>query len=99
MDTQKLSVSVTNQIVDRSELDSHADICCAGANTAGIYYTGTKVNVQPFTNTYQAIKDIPVAQVATAYDCPPTGRTFLLIVNEALYFGKKVPFTLLRPNQ
>jgi hypothetical protein len=83
MDTRRLSSA--NQTVDRAELDSQADTCSAGANTAILEYTGTKVSLQPFTNTYKAIKDIPVAMVATVYDCPKTGHAYLLILKEALY--------------
>jgi hypothetical protein len=97
MDTRKLSSA--NQTLDRAELDSHADTCWAGANTTVLEYTGTKVSIQPFTNKYKAIKDILVATVAMVYDCPKTGRTYLLILNEALYIGKKLQYTLLCPNQ
>jgi hypothetical protein len=37
--------------------------------------------------------------VATAYDCPNTGATFVLITNEALYFGDYLSFSLISPNQ
>jgi hypothetical protein len=43
--------------------------------------------------------DVPVATVATAYDCPTTGKTHILVINEALYFGDKMSNTLLCPNQ
>jgi hypothetical protein len=37
--------------------------------------------------------------VATAYDCPTSGATYVLIINEALYFGDSLPFSLISPNQ
>lgn len=54
----------------KSELDSHADTCCAGANTALIEFTGETVKVQPFSPEYDSYDDVPIATVATAYDDP-----------------------------
>jgi hypothetical protein len=51
MDMRKLTA--TKKLVERSELDSHADTCCAGANATVLKYTGAKVSVQPFTDTYK----------------------------------------------
>ena len=45
------------------------------------------------------MEDIPIVTVATAYDCPTTGRVFVLVINEALYFGDKMQHSLLCPNQ
>jgi hypothetical protein len=62
--------------------------------------TGKVVSVSPFCDSqYQSIEDVPVATVATAYDCPVTGKVHILVINEALYFGEKMKNTLLCPNQ
>ena len=37
--------------------------------------------------------------MATAYECPTSSSTFVLIINEALYFGESLKFSLLSPNQ
>jgi hypothetical protein len=47
--------------LNQSELDSHTDTCVAGANTVVMELTDIKVNVSPFSDSYQAIKDIPIA--------------------------------------
>jgi hypothetical protein len=52
--------------LNQSELDSHADTCVAGANTRVMDYTDTKVSVSPFSDSYEAIKDVPIAMVAMA---------------------------------
>jgi hypothetical protein len=83
----------------RMDLDSHADTCCAGDNTRVVSFTGEQVNVAPFSEAYDALKDIPIATVATVWECPKTMEGFLLIINEALYFGKKLKVSLLCPNQ
>jgi hypothetical protein len=62
----------------QSELDSHADTCVAGANTKVTDYTNTKVSVSPFSDSYEAIKDVPIATVAMAWDDPATGEVTVL---------------------
>jgi len=42
---------------------------------------------------------VPVAKVATAYDHPNTGETFILIFGQALYLGDKLQHNLICPNQ
>ena len=82
------------------ELDTHADTCVAGANTTVLDLTGKTVSVTPFCESeYEAIDEIPVATVATAYDCPATGKVYVLVINEALYFGARMNHSLLCPNQ
>ena len=84
----------------RLELDTHADTCVAGSNTVVLDLTGKTVNVTPFCETaYESMKEIPIATVATAYDCPFTGKVYVLVLNEVLYFGDKMTHTLLCPNQ
>jgi hypothetical protein len=85
--------------LNQSELDSHADTCVAGANTRVMDYTDTKVSVSPFSDSYEAIKDVPIATVATAWDDPATGDVIILYINKALYFRDKMSHTLLCPNQ
>ena len=82
------------------ELDTHADTCVARANTVVLDLTGKQVSVTPFCEEeYELIAEIPIATVATAYDCPDTGKVWILFINEALYFGSKMANTLLCPNQ
>ena len=46
-----------------------------------------------------AVKDIPIATVATIWEDPRTGEMWLLIIHEALYFGSSLQESLLCPNQ
>ena len=82
----------------RCEMDSHADTCVAGSNCVVLEYTGRRADVEAYSPDYPS-KSVPIATVATAYDCPSSGATFVLINNEALYFGDSLHFTLLSPNQ
>jgi hypothetical protein len=84
---------------DRSELDSHADTCVAGNNTTLLWYTDHKVSVSPFIGEYKPLEDVPIATVATAWDKPTDGATIVLIIHEALFFGSRMPYSLLCSNQ
>ncbi len=66
--------------MDRSKMDSHADTCVAGCNMVVLEDTGQTVSVTPFTSEYNALKGNPIVSVATMYDCPTDGETYLLIV-------------------
>ena len=84
----------------RSELDTHADTCVAKANTVILDLTRNHVSVTPFCDKeYEPIIEIPIPTVGTAYNCPYTARVWVLIINEALYFGSMMANTLLCPNQ
>jgi hypothetical protein len=84
---------------NRSELDSHADTCVAGANTVPLWYTDVKVSVSPFIGEYTPLEDILIASVAAARDNPIDGSPLILVINEALYFGERMSHSLLCPNQ
>lgn len=87
------------QKLGRMELDSHADTIVGGNNCILLETTGRTVSVSPFSEEYDAIKDIPIATIATAYECPSSGQVYILIFNEALYFGHRMTHSLLCPNQ
>jgi hypothetical protein len=55
--------------------------------------------VSPFSDSDKAIKDVPIAMVATAWDDPATGDVFVLYIHEARYFGVRMSHTLLCLNQ
>ncbi len=83
----------------RSEFDSHADTCVAGDNTVVYADTGERVRVSPFSGEYAAMTDVPIVTALTAWTDPKTGRTFILVLNQCLYFGDRLPNSLLNPNQ
>ena len=79
-------------------MDSHADTCVAGGNCVVLEYTGRSASVKAYSPGYPS-KTIPIATVATAYDCPTLSATFDMMINEALFFGESLAFSLLSPNQ
>ena len=71
---------------ERSELDSHADTCVAGAAWKVMEYTGVVCNVYPYSDSYKPLKQVPVVEAVTAYN-HPTGETFILLLALGLYLG------------
>jgi hypothetical protein len=83
----------------QTELASHADTCVAGANMLLVSDNNRMVSVHAYSSEYKPIPNIPVATVAMLWVHPATGKGYILIDNEALYFGDQVEVTLLCPNQ
>ena len=92
------AVGKMDQRAGRCEMDSHADTCVAGSNCTVLEYTGRFATVEAYSPDYPS-KEIPIATVATTYDSPTSGESYVLILNEALYFGENLSFSLLSPNQ
>jgi hypothetical protein len=97
-------LNVTNlpkafNIQSRNEMDTMADTSCAGTNWTPIYFTGETVDVAPFApDHYEPLKQVPVATCATI-TTTQSGREWLVIGNEMLYFGEKMDRSLINPNQ
>jgi len=81
------------------EMDSHADTSCFGSNFTPISFTGQTCDVTPYTDSYEAMKDVPIASAATAWDNPETGTTIILEFHQGLWFGPKLQNSLINPNQ
>uniref|UniRef100_A0A7S4AMF1 Uncharacterized protein n=1 Tax=Pseudo-nitzschia australis TaxID=44445 RepID=A0A7S4AMF1_9STRA len=85
-----------------SEMGSHADTTIAGSNMVMLDDLADVlhfVNVSPFSDDYAPIKKVPIAQCATAWTDPESGVVWILVFDEALYFGDKVRNSLINPNQ
>jgi len=80
------------------ELDSHADTCCLGANFVPLYFTGKVCDVSTFLDSIPAQENIEVCTGATAYK-DANGETIILVVNEALWMGNRMNYSLLNPYQ
>lgn len=60
--------------------------------------TGQTCDVSGFHQSFESLRDIPIAQVATAVTLE-SGETVILVINEALYFGNEMNHSLINPNQ
>ena len=83
----------------RIELDSYANTIVFGANCVILSHTGQSCEVMPYSDTYDAITDVPVVTGATLWTSPLVGDEFILIFNEALWMGNTLQHTLVNPNQ
>jgi hypothetical protein len=92
------SITSDSHSSDWCELDSHADTCVAGANFVTLFDTGESVNVHSFTPEQSPVKTVPIGTAATSYVCND-GEVVVLVLNQALLFGDRLPNSLLNPNQ
>ena len=94
-----MSATSIVKLIERCELDSHADTCVAGANTLILETTGQKLYVYGFHKVLGPMPNIDIGKDATIWDCPTTGIPYMVIISEALFFGDKIAATLLTHNQ
>jgi len=64
-----------------------------------ISYTEKVCHVTPYHSDYEPIQDVPIVKGATAYTDSETGKTYILVINEALYLGDTMSTSYLNPNQ
>ena len=83
----------------RMELDSNTDTIVLGTNCVILSHTGQSCEVMPYSDTYDAITDVPVVTGATLWTSLHDGDEFILIFNEALWMGNTLQHTLVNPNQ
>ena len=69
----------------RTELDSHANMVVLGKHSFIIQWTGKHANVSPFTPDYEALRKVPIVDAALLYQCPYTGKEYLLVARNALF--------------
>ena len=80
--------------ISSCEFDSHADTCCLGRNFVPLYFTEEVVDVTPFTDRYDALRDVPIAGGATHVQLPD-GSEYILEVHQGLWFGDQLETSLL----
>ena len=52
----------------RCELDSHANMCVFGADCSVFEWSGKSCSVTPFTDSLGQAQDVPICDLAVAYD-------------------------------
>jgi hypothetical protein len=71
-----------------TDLDSHANQFVLGNNTSAVYDYEKPVNIVGYDPKGPVSKEFRTIMGALAYDCPNTGETFILIVNQAIHNPK-----------
>ena len=82
-----------------NETDSNADTCVLGKNFIILNYTQRSADVYPYDSSYEPMTNVPIVTGATAWDDPSTNITYILVINEGLFYGDKLSHSLLNPNQ
>ena len=82
-----------------NECDTNADTCCLGKNFVILEYTQRTADVYAYDKSIKPIENVPIVSAATAWDDPITGQTYIIVINEALYYGTKLDHSLINPNQ
>ena len=82
-----------------NESDSNADTCCLGSNFVPIEFTGRTADVFPYDKSYKPLLNVPIVNAVTAWKDPRSGETFILVINEELYYGTILEHSLINPNQ
>ena len=82
-----------------NECGTDADTCCLGKNFVVYKYTRRITDVYAYDKSYAPATNVPFVMGATAYDDPLSGRTFILLFNEAFYYGSKMDHSLFNPKQ
>ena len=72
--------------MSRSELDSHANMVVLGKHCYVFdKVQGQTCDVIPFDPGLGSKKEVPIVDGALAYDCPFSGKTFLLVFHNCLH--------------
>ena len=82
-----------------NECDTNADTCCLGTNWVILEYTRRTADVYAYDKSIKPIEGVPIVSGATTWHDPRSGEAYIVIINEALYYGKKLDHSLLNPNQ
>lgn len=80
-----LQIGSTHYIDTRTELDSHANMCVFGSDCFVFEWSGKTCSVTPFTDSIGKATDVPICDIAVAYDCTTdVPETFVLIFRNVL---------------
>ena len=82
--------------VSRTEADTHADTFVAGKNCIPMNYTDRSCDVQPYSDEYAPMKNVPIITAATGYTSA-MGINYILIFPEALWMPG-LEHSLFNPN-
>ena len=75
-------------------LDSHTDSPVAGRVARVVRRTGRSVSVSGFTDKLGKAIRVPVVDAAVEYVCDKTGKTFIMLLRNALYVPEMIPCLL-----
>ena len=78
---------------------SNADTCCLGKKIIVMVMTESTANVYPYYTSYEPMYNVPIVTGASTYTNINTRRSFIIVINEALYYGEKLSHYLINLNK
>ena len=83
--SSEASVPPTDEISEsRTDLDSHANMPVIGSEAFVLADLGKSMQVSPYTPTYEPLT-VPLVDAAVKYDCPYSGKAYILVIRNALH--------------
>ena len=73
-----------DNLIIRTELDTHANMAVVGRNAYILSYTGATAEVNVFTPDHAAMT-IQIVDAAVQYDFPYTDITYIMVIHNTLY--------------
>ena len=56
-------------------------------------------DVYAYDKDIAPLNDVPIVSGETAWDDTSSGQTYIIVINEALYYGTKLYHSLIKPKQ
>ena len=81
------------------ECDTNADTCWLVKNFVILKFNQRALYMYAYIQYIAHIVGVQIVSGATAWDDPVTGQTYILVINEGLYYGNKMDHSLINPNQ
>ena len=91
------SINEAIGFVGNTEADSHADTFVAGKNCVILSYTDRTCDVQPYSDNYAPVKNVPIVTAATGHTSA-NGMNYILVFPESLSMPT-LDHSLFNPNQ
>ena len=82
-----------------NKMDYNAETYCLGKNLIVMVLIYSTADVYPYNTLYETMYHVPIFTGASTYKQRNTGRLFLIVINEALYYGKKLCYSMINPNK
>ena len=82
-----------------NEMDYNADTCCLVTNFIVMNMKERTSDVYPYDDSYETMYNVPIVTGALTCTYRNKGTSFIIVINEALYYGKKIGHSLINSNQ
>ena len=77
----------------------NAHTCCLGKYYVILNHMSQTADVYVYDTSIKTLEGVPIVSGATVYDDLGNNTAYILVVNEDLYYDKKLDHSLMNPNQ